>query len=410
MKLILFLSLFSCLVAMDANSQPGPPPPVNLNDCFHFKDRLVSSWGGIIIDSTTDLRLIESLRNSSFSNRLDLIINLPNIPKEFEGFTEIQDLNLICGKELRSLERLNYFPNLQSVYIENFTGEHLSKTPFKLDSLSLIRIWSCRNLKSIDEFKKLQKVIKIEILECPSLTHFPKWAEGNQIRYLDLNNGTGFRHWDNNSKEIARLDISNLKYLTKLEEFRLMSYSCFDEVPDCLPQSVTKLSIMGKGYREGFDDVILKNIRNLNLYPNLEEVEFYGLSIGEIGGDFTGLSLKELKFYSIFELSDISDLFTYDSIGSMKIQHCPTLKYAHPKQSDCIINRLEMESVNLQDVSFLFQCTGIRELRLTEGSIDMIIPDPEKMKTIPNVLLDRNGGYHLYKENGVWSIWKMERE
>jgi len=404
MKQILFLSLFSCFVAMDAYSQPGPPPPMNLNNGHGL-------GGGIIIDSTTDLRLIESLRNSSFSNRLDLIINLPNIPKEFEGFTEIQNLGLICGKELQSLERLNYFPNLHSLYIVNFTGEQLSKAPLELDSLSWLRISSCRNLKSIDEFKKLQKIIKIEILECPSLSHFPKRVRDNQIRYLDLNNGKGFRHWDNNSKEIAVLDISNLKYLTKLEEFRLMSYSCYDEVPDCLPQSVTKLSIMGKGYREGLpDDVKLKNIRNLNLYPNLKEVEFYGLSIGETGGDFTGLSLKELKFYSIFEWSDISDLFTYDSIGSIEIQHCPTLKYAQPKQCDCIINRLEIENANLQDVSFLFQCTGIRELRLMEGSIDMIIPDPEKMKTIPNVLLDSNGGYHLYKENGVWSIWKMERE
>jgi hypothetical protein len=391
-------------VAFNSYSQPGPPPPMNLNARHGI-------GGGIIIDSTTDLRLIESLRNNSFSMSLDLIINLPNIPKEFEGFTEIRYLNLICGKELNDLTGINYFPNLHSLYIKNFVGEQLSKVPFKLDSLSLIRIWSCRNLKSIDEFKKLQKVTKIEILECPSLTHFPKWAKGNQIRCLDLNNGQGFRHWDNNSKEIARLDISNLKHLTRLEEFRLMSYSCFDEVPDCLPKSVTKLSIMGKGYREGLpDDVVLKNISNLSLYPNLKEVEFFGLAIREIGGNFKGLSLKEFRCYSIFDLQNISDLFTYDSIGILQIQHCRTLKYAQPTETDCIINRLEMESVNLQDVSFLFQCTGIRELRLTEGLIEMIIPDPEKMKEIPKALLHSNGGYHLYKENGLWSIWKMERE
>lgn len=402
MKQIPFLSLLSFFVAMNTYSQPGPPPPMNLNDGHGL-------GGGIIIDSTTDLRLIETLRNYTFRVSLDLIINLSEIPEEFKGFTEIEHLNLTCGKELRSLERLNYFPNLVFLSISSFEGEKLSDVPFKHDSLSQLRISDCKNLESIEEFKNLQKITKIEILDCPSLNYFPKWVKGNQIRSLDLNNGQGFRHWDDNSKEIAALDISNLKYLTKLEEFRLMSYSCFDEVPDCLPQSVTKLSIMGKGYQERLpDDVKLKNIRNLNLYPNLKEVEFYGLAIGEIGGDFTGLSLKELKFYSIFEWSDISDLFTYDSIGSIEIQHCPTLKYAQPKQSDCVINRLEMKNVNLQDVSFLFQCTGIRELRLTEGLISMIIPDPERMKTIPNVLLRSSGGYHLYKKNGVWSIWKME--
>ncbi len=404
MKLMRSLSLFICFVAFDSYSQPGPPPPMNLNAGYRI-------GGGIIIDSTTDLRLIENLRNyRQFSSSLDLIINLPDIPGEFQGFTEIQDLRLVCGKELRSLEKLNYFPNLHFLYIENFTGEQLSKVPFKLDSLSLIRIWSCRNLKSIDEFKKLQKVTKIEILECPSLTHFPKWAEGNQIRYLDLNNGQGFRHWDNDSKEIASLDISNLKHLPILEEFRLMNYSCFDEVPDCLPQSVIKMSVMGKGYPEGLDDVILKNISNLSLYPNLKEVELFGLAIREIGGDFKGLSLNQLRFHSIFDLSDISDLFTYDSIGILQINHCPTLKYTQPTETDCIINRLEMKSVNLQDVSFLFQCTGIHELRVTEGLVEMIIPDTEQMKTIPNVLLQSNGGYHLYKENGVWSIWKMEKK
>lgn len=404
MKLIRYVNLFICFVAFDSYSQPGPPPPVNLND--------YRGWGRrIIIDSTTNLDLINTLKNNQLSNSLDLIINLSDIPKEFEGFTEIRDLQIVCGKQLKSLEKLNYFPNLVSLSITNFEGEQLSNVPFKLDSLSGLRIWSCRNLKSFGEFKKLKKIKGIEIINCPSLVSFPKWAKDNQIRYVNLNNGQGFRSWDNNSKAIAQLDISNLKHLTKLEEFTLSAYSCFDEVLDCLPSSIIKLSIMGKGYREGLpDDVILKSLRNLDLYPNLEEVEFFGLSIREIGGDFKGLFLKELKFHSIFELSDISDLFTYDSIGILKIQHCPTLKHAQPTDLDCAITSLEMEHINLQDVSFLFQCTGIRELRLTDGNHEMILPHPEKMKTIPNVLLHSNGGYHLYKADETWSIWKMERE
>jgi len=73
-----FITLFIVLIGIQVQlmAQPGPPPPVNLNE-------FTGTQHSITIDSTSDLSKIQVLKNFS---TLQLNLYLSKIPGKFAGF------------------------------------------------------------------------------------------------------------------------------------------------------------------------------------------------------------------------------------------------------------------------------------------------------------------------------------
>lgn len=393
--------LFAIWIPLTLMAQPGPPPPINLNNYAGHSN-------AIIIDSTSDLKKIETLRNNSWYSSLELHLRLAEIPKEFAGFTHIKYLNINCGTELKDLSGLNYFPNLQFLSIWDYEGNKIGNTMLILDSLQSLRISRCKALTDIHSLTELQALKQLEIYNCPALQLFPKWKEPNQLNTVKLENGSGFQYWDSQSERKSNLDISNLRFLDKLEYIQLGSYSCFQEIPDCFPKSITRIHFIGKGYHDARDKIELKNLDNLNLYPNLKDFSLHSVCLEKINGNFKKLSLTTLRLHSIFNLSDISGIFTFKSIDHLKISQCQYIEQIKSIDRNCRINFMDLENLSrLQNIYFLFRCKNIRQLEIREASPALFIPELKRMDRIPTILLYASGrGYHLYKKDGTWEKTK----
>ena len=387
-------------------AQPGPPPPVNLNE-------FTGTQHSITIDSTSELGKIKVLNKDNYpSTSLDLNLYLSKIPEQFAGFTHIQSLNISCGAALQDLSGLNYFPNLKSLQIHDFEGTILSKEVLFLDSLRSLRIGRSKTLADITTLATLGALHELEIFNCPAIAVFPKMNNKSGLRHLQIENGNGFEYWDRETDRKANLDLSNLQFLDKLEFIYLGGYSCFREIPDCLPRSITTLKFMGRGYQTPNDKIELKNLDNLKLYPNLKEFHLYAVLLEKIEGNFKKLSLHILSLHSIFNLSDISGVFTFKSIGTVKISQCPYLEYVKSTDKNCKIDLLDFNDVNrLQNIYFLFECKHIRKLEIREASRALFIPELKRMHNIPNILLYVSGpGYRLYKKENVWEVTELDKK
>lgn len=387
-------------------AQPGPPPPVNLNE-------FTGTQHSITIDSTSDLGKIKVLNKENYpGTSLELNLFLSKIPAEFAGFTHIESLNLICGAALQDLSGLNYFTHLKALHIYNFEGTLLSKGILLLDSLRSLRIGRSKTLTDINAMVTLGALEELEIFNCPAITVFPKLNNKSSLRHLYLENGNGFEYWDRETDRKADLDLTNLQFLDKVEFFHLGGYSCFREIPECLPRSITTLKLMGRGYPTPNDKIELENLDNLKLYPHLKELHLYGLLLEKIDGNFKNLSLNILSLHSIFNLSDISGIFTFKSIHTVKISQCPFLEYVKSKDKNCRIDLLDFNDLpRLQNIYFLFECKNIRQLEIREASPALFIPELKRMDNIPDMLLYKSGaGYHLYKKENVWEITVLDKK
>lgn len=387
-------------------AQPGPPPPVNLND-------FTGTQYSITIDSTSDLGKIKVLNKDNYPGTvLKLNLYLSKIPEQFAGFTHIQSLNITCGAALHDLSGLNYFPNLKSLQIYTFEGNKISAETLVLDSLRSLMISRSKTLTDINALAPLGALEELEIFNCPAIAVFPKMHNKSSLRHIYLENGNGFGYWDRETDKKSNLDINNLQFLDKLEFIHLGGYSCFREIPDCLPRSIKTIKFMGRGYQTPNDKIELENLDNLNLYPNLKEFQLYSVLLEKIEGNFKNLSLHILSLHSIFNLSDISGIFTFKSIGTINITQCPYLEYVKSSDKNCRIDLLNFNEVpRLQNIYFLFKCKNIRTLEIREASPALFIPELKRMDNIPNILFYVSGpGYRLYKKKNVWEVTELSKK
>ncbi len=406
MKAFITLFMVLGLVQVRLMAQPGPPPPVNLNE-------FTGAQHSITIDSTSDLSKIQLLNKMNYpGSSLEITLYLSKIPGQFAGFTHIQSLNINCGAALQDLSGLNYFPNLKSLQIYNFEGIILSKEVLMLDSLRSLRIGRSKTLIDINALVTLGALEELEIFNCPAIAVFPKLNNKSSLRHLKLENGNGFEYWGRETDRKANININNLQFLDKLEFIQLGGYSCFREIPNCLPRSITTLKFMGIGYPNPRDKIELENLDNLGLYPNLKEVHLYAVLLEKIQGNFKDLSLDILSLHSIFNLSDISGVFSFKSIGTVKISQCPYLEYIKSANKNCKIDLLDFNDVNrLQNIYFLFECKNIRKLEIREASPALFIPELKRMNSIPNILIFISGpGYHLYKKENAWAVTELNKK
>ena len=169
---------------------------------------------------------------------------------------------------------------------------------------------------------------------------------------------------------------------------------------------------MGRGYQTPNDKIELENLDNLNLYPNMKEFQLYSVLLEKIEGNFKNLSLHILSLHSIFNLSDISGIFTFKSIGTINITQCPYLEYVKSSDKNCRIDLLNFNEVpRLQNIYFLFKCKNIRTLEIREASPALFIPELKRMDNIPNILFYVSGpGYRLYKKKNVWEVTELSKK
>jgi Leucine-rich repeat (LRR) protein len=123
-------------------------------------------------------------------NSLELIINLPEIPKEFSNinFNRLLTLSIHFGSQLQSLKGLQNLSNLEYLSISNFTGKELPAELSKLSSLVNISI-SNLNLENIDVLTEIKNFV------------------GRSLQFL-IEDQTGFKFLSSEEKETKKEDNS----------------------------------------------------------------------------------------------------------------------------------------------------------------------------------------------------------
>eukprot|EP01136_Pigoraptor_vietnamica_P018776 Opistho-1_new@65572 len=382
------------LVCIFGYAQPGALHK-NLNEDFTEADV-------IVIDSTSDLSRVNLLKD--LPSLILSIRDLKEIPKEFKGFTKTTYLMVSFWQTgITDLSFFNEFPHLTHLRIWEFGGDRLATKPLKLDTLRNLEIAYSHDLEDIESIKKLNSLQELRIDNCAYIKAFPRFGKENSIRKLTLDHMANGRYRNENVPKKQETKITNIGYLNHLEELVLGSLTHIHEIPSYLPRSIKKLEITGWGLHHWKGDkVVLNSVSNLKLYPNLKELKLYTIHLEKFTGNFGKLSLDNLVFSNVSHLTNISGAFTFKRVSNIGISGCIDLKTI--SGSSCTsLETLEIaDSPNIEDIDFLFTCTGIKNLIFRNAEA---FRPPNRFKTanIPNIAIHSdNQKIYWYKKDSKW--------
>lgn len=199
--------------------------------------------------------------------------------------------------------------------------------------------------------------------------------------------------------------ITNIGYLNHLEELKLGSLVYLHEIPSYLPRSIKKLEITGWGLHHWKGDkVVLKSVSNLKLYPNLKELKLYTIHLEKFAGNFDKLSLDNLVFTTVPDLTDISGAFTFKRVSNLGISGCVNLKTISGSSCTSLETIEIADSPKIEDIDFLFTCTGIKNLVFANADA-LRPPNRFKMNNVPNIsIYSDSQKIHWYKKDNKWII------
>lgn len=380
--------------------QPGPLHQ-NLNT-INDKEIIVADI--IVIDSTSDVSKVSKLKN--VKNLSLKIFNLKEIPKEFKKFVNTTQLTIeFFHVNCTDLAFLNEFPNLKYLRIDRFGGEIFSKKELKLDSLLSLQIGYCENLYDISAISNLNALEELNISNVAYLKAFPKFGKQNSIKKLTIDHMSNGRFFDEKNPKNFNTDIRNIKYLLKLEELTLGSLTFMHEIPDFLPTSLKKLEINAWALHhwEG-DKVEINNIDNLKLYTNLKELKLYDIYLKEMNSNLKNLSLNYLLLRHIHDLTDISWVFSIESIKELKVSNCINLKSIKGVTCENKIGKIEIEGCqSIENIDFLFTCQNLNWLEIYSQRDMLKISNSIHMDHIPNIYISNSSRtIELFRRDGVW--------
>jgi hypothetical protein len=386
---ILFLMIYNL-----GYTQPGEMRR-NLNEYFRERDV-------IVIDSTSDLSRVNLLKNSSA-----LVLDFEKIkelPKEFKEFNKTSYLYISFWKTgITDLSFINQFPNLTHLRINGFEGTKLAVEPLKLDSLQKIEISYCPRLEDIECIKNLSTINQIRINNCATIKQFPRFCKGNSVKQLIINHMSNGRYFNEDNPNHYNTSINNITYLEELEDLTLGSLTYINEIPNFLPKNIKRLEITGWAlHHYKGDKIVLRSVENIKLYKQLKEIKLYHIYLEKFIGDFKKISLDNLIFSLIPNLTDISGAFTFKNINSMAIADCVKLRKISGNFCTSF-NSIEIKNCkNVENIDFLFTCRKIKNL-VFRNAEKIIFPNTNKMNNIPNIAISNDSQkIELYKEDNKW--------
>jgi len=366
---------FLCVLCVHA--QPGPQI-LNLNDGF---------GDIIIIDSTTDVSRIETLKQR---RQLSLIILLSEIPVEFKDFTQLESLTITPPSSMENLDV--YFPNLKHLTIRGTTEKYIAKKKFKLDSLRSLHFMYSENLENIDAFLNCKTIEKLQLRGTPNLTQFPKFHRKNNIKDLVIDHVSTFR------KKEAKDYLKAIQRLSKLERLTLANIHSLTEIPSYLPKSIQELKISGWA---SYDHRIrIQSLKHLKKYTNLKSLSLDRIKLEPVQETFPEIFLESL-FLRISDLQDVSWMFSFGAIAYVKLDNCNALTTIHAGQNADVISQIDIRNLHkVASIDALFNLHNLQSLEV-RNCRNLFLPAIDRMSNIPDIMLSGRR-YHLYKKDGVW--------
>ncbi|MGH1384354.1 hypothetical protein [Kordia sp.] len=374
-----YFFLLGCFfVALFLKAQPGPRY-VNLND----------GMGDItIIDSTTNLSRIAMLKKH---RNLRIDIALSEIPVEFKDFIHTESLTIGTSADLSKLDL--YFPNLKHLNILYSKRKHFTNKKFQFDSLQSLFVMDAKNLENLDAFSDCNTIEKIKIRGTPNLTRFPKFHRKNSIKELEIDHGITFR------KKDAKNYLNNVKRLSKLEKLILANIYSLTEVPSYLPKSIQYLEINSWALHDHTTKI--KSLKHLKKYTNLKFLKLYDIELDSVKNTFPELSLERLYLNDVTGLTDISWVFSFNSIDHLELRNCNGIQTIHADWRTDVVSKIGINGAsNLTSIDSLFYLDNLKFLEVRNCS-KLVLPSTDIMYKTPHIML-AGVGYHLYKENGIW--------
>ncbi len=385
MKELLSFLLF-CTISNFIYAQPGHTYK-NLNDGI---------GDYIIIDSTTNLNKIKNLKEAK---SLRLIINLEEIPTQFNDFKNIESMTIQSDDKLKDLSGLNYFTNLEELVIYKYYGTFLSAKKLRLNSLKSLRITDAVHLENIDALTDLPLLEKLDITYTPNIKRFPKFKTHNQIKSLRIDHVVEKRNQVYNDNYLR-----NIKYLSKLESLTLANINGLDKIPDFLPPNLSYLELSGWAQKHWDNEKIeVNDLSNISLFPNLKNLKLYYVHINCQYQKFPNTDLENLYLNYAWTKNDISWVFSFKSIENLWMNYCFDLKTIEPNEYSDMIKSIEIENTPLQSIDFFLELKNTNKL-LIHHAPDLKIVDLNSLDNIPNISIFVPKMYNLYKNDDIWKL------
>jgi hypothetical protein len=211
------------------------------------------------------------------------------------------------------------------------------------------------------------------------------------------------RYFNEDNPNHYNTSINNITYLEELEDLTLGSLTYINEIPNFLPKNIKRLEITGWAlHHYKGDKIVLRSVENIKLYKQLKEIKLYNIYLEKFIGDFKKISLDNLIFSLIPNLTDISGAFTFKNINSMAIADCVKLRKISGNFCTSF-NSIEIKNCkNVENIDFLFTCRKIKNL-VFRNAEKIILPNTNKMNNIPNIAISNDSQkIELYKEDNKW--------
>lgn len=377
-----YFFLLGCFfITLFLKAQPGDQGPMfpNLNDGI---------GGVIIIDSTTNLSRIALLKEHY---NLDLVIRLPKIPKEFRNFINAKSVKIFTTGSLSGLDVC--FPNVEFLNIHGYSKKQLAKKKFTFNSLQTLYVMNSEKLENMDAFSNCVAIEKIKIRGTPNLTRFPKFHKKNRIKELEIDHGITFR------KNDAKNYLKTLKRLSKLGNLTLANIYTITEIPAYLPKSIQSLEINSWALHDHITKI--ENLTHLKKYKNLKYLKLYKIDLASVEDDFSGLSLERLHLNTVYNLKDVSWIFTFDAIDYVELRNCNELQMINPDWNADVVSKIDINRAdNLTCIDSLFNLNNLKSLEVRYCG-KLALPSTDVMYKTPYIMM-AGVRYHLYKKNGIW--------
>ncbi|WP_205318044.1 hypothetical protein [Kordia sp. SMS9] len=341
-----------------------------------------------VIDNTTDVSRIATLKNQK---SIRIAIALPEIPIEFKDFTHTESLHIETSADLSKLDL--YFPNLKHLNIVRSNRKSIANKKFQFDSLRSLYIMRAKNLENMDAFSNCRTIEKLMLRGTPNLIHFPKFHRKNNIKEVIIDHGVTFR-----KKETANY-LKNLKRLSKLENLTLANIYSLTEVPSYLPKSIQYLEINSWALHDHTTKI--KSLKHLKKYTNLKFLKLYKIELAPIEDTFPEVSLAYLLLNTVYNLKDVSWIFTFQHIDKVQLYDCYAYTTISVDRNSDVVSEIAIDKADsLTSIESLFYLDNLKSLKVRHCP-KLVVPSTDIMYKIPNLMMS-GVGYRLYKSNGIW--------